>query len=219
MVDFPWRVYQENLMLIGMQGTGKTTMGTRILGQIPNVPRIIVSPINQAAWRPFGAPTDDLNALGRGAHLWTGPTDAATFDKLCTVIMDRIPNVLFVIDDLQEFVKKQSIPAPFNTLVQSGRNRGICSMWLTPAPSLISNYILQSSQHIFAFKMNLESQIEWVERNFFGPDAWLLLPPERRRKRPVIAEMDVFPKYAYLYRYYGHDYNQLSVPPGDGGDP
>lgn len=179
---------------------------------IPRTPRIIVSPINRDSWQGCGAPVDDVRQLGPGAYLWTGANDAHTFDKICTTIMERIPNCVFVIDDVQEYVRKQAIPKPLNTLIQSGRNRGICSIWLSPSPNLISNYILQSAQHIFAFRMNLESQIEWIQKNYFGPDAYLLLPPERRRKATQIQYDGILPPHAYLYRYYAHAENQLYVP-------
>lgn len=217
MINFDWDVHQENLVFLGMQGSGKTTKAGEILAQIPRTHRIIVSPINRKSWRPFGDPVEKISDLGPGAWLWDGPNDVHTFEKICTVIMDRIPNCVLVVDDLQEYVSKQKIPPAFNSLIQSGRNRGICSMWISPSPNLISNYVLQSAQHIFAFKLNLYSQIEWMERNFFGPDAQILIPPERRTKRPTIADLAVFPKYAFLYRSYKMDHNELSLPPGAQG--
>ncbi|MDA8000535.1 MAG: hypothetical protein MPL62_04460 [Alphaproteobacteria bacterium] len=214
MVNFPWTVHQENVLIVGLQGSGKTTQAVKIVQKIPHTPRIIVSPINRQSWMECGEPIDSLDQLGRGAYLWTGANDAATFDKICTIIMDQIPNCVFIVDDIQEYATKYTLPRPLNTLIQSGRNRGICSIWLSPSPNLISNYILQSAQHIFAFRMNMESQIEWIERNYFGPDAYILLPPERRRKKGSIEFEGILPRHAYLYRYYMDDFNQLYVPEG-----
>ena len=125
MVNFEWRVYQENIVILGIMGSGKSTLGTEILNQTRGVPRVIVSPINRETWRAYGAPVDDLKALqGRGAYLWTGDNSIQTFEKICTIILDKIPNCIFIVDDVQEYARKMKIPDAFNTLIQSGRNRG-----------------------------------------------------------------------------------------------
>lgn len=214
-VDFPWQVHQENIAILGMQGTGKTTLGLSLLKMIPSTPRIIISPINRASWYSAGKEITELKQIESGAYLWAGDNSKHTFEKICEIILDKIPNCVVVIDDLQEYVSKQKVPESFNSLIQSGRNRGICSIWLSPAPNLISNFVLQSAQHIYAFRMNLESQIEWLDRNYFGADAWALLPKERRKKEPVtpgLSDIEIFPKYAYLYRYYQHTENQVYLP-------
>lgn len=212
-IKFNWDLHQENIVILGMQGSGKTTLGNQLLDKIPTAPRIIISPANRSSWERYGHPTDKIQDLRHGAFLWTGPNDKDTFDRICDKIYNSIPNCLLVIDDLQEYVSKQKIPECFNRLIQSGRNRGISNLWLSPAPNLISNYVLQSAKHVFAFKMNLESQIEWLERNYLGSDAWLLLPKERRKKKPnLYPDMEVLPQFAYLYRFHADQGNQIHIP-------
>lgn len=214
MVNINWTVYQENIAILGMQGTGKTTLATKILDGIPRVNRIIISPINKQSWLEYGQQIDRFEDLAPGAYLWTGPDDRQAFEKLCSIILDKIPNCVVIVDDIQEYVSKMKIPRPLNSLIQSGRNRGICSIWLSPSPNLVSNFILQSAQHIFSFRMNLDSQIEWLEKNYYGPDAYLLLPPERRRKAPTMQFEGILPKHAYLYRHYMSEANELHIPEG-----
>ena len=44
MIDFNWTVFQQNIAILGMQGSGKTTWAKKILDSVPNSPRLIVSP-------------------------------------------------------------------------------------------------------------------------------------------------------------------------------
>ena len=99
------------------------------------------------------------------------------------------------------------MPDHFNRLIQSGRNRGICGIYISPSPNLVNNYILQSCHHVFAFAMNLHSQIEWLEKNYFGVDAQILIPEDKRTKQPNLK--DDFKKYSYLYRYHANTENHI----------
>jgi hypothetical protein len=110
-------------------------------------------------------------------------------------------DIVLLVDDVHEFCSKQKMPSNFNTLIQSGRNRGICGMYLSPSANLVNNYILQSCQHIFAFKMKLHSQIEWLEKNYFGNDPEILIAKDLRNpKKPIHLDYscDVLPKYSFL---------------------
>lgn len=211
--NFDYTVYQENITILGLQGEGKTTRAHAILDQIPNVPRAVWSPQRPLdLYGEYGDPLEKISDMGRGAHVFTGEFSAANFDKFCARAME-LSNMLLVFDDVHEFCGKQKIPENFARLINSGRNRGLASIFLSPSPNLVNNVILQSSQHIFCFRFNLESQIEWVRKNFFGRDAWILLPRHLRRQEPTIADFDVLPKHAFLYKKIGDLYNQLVIPP------
>ena len=199
-MNFIYDPYQENISILGMQGSGKTTKAKHILATIPRVMRWIWSPQKAVEhYGAFGAPVSDFKDLIPGAYVWNGSYSKSAFDSFCSKAM-TYQNLLIVVDDVHEYVSKQKIPGPFGTLINSGRNKGICGIYLSPSPNLVNNVVLQSSQHIFAFRFNLEAQIEWMQRNYFGDDAWLLLPHHLRRKKPVIADVEMIPKYAHLYR-------------------
>lgn len=192
--------YNENIGIMGMQGSGKTTLAKDILDGLPRMPRIIWSPQRPLdLYGGYGEPIDDLKKLRRGAYLYVGEYGPRQFDQLCDKMM-TLSNMMCVIDDVHEYVKKQQIPENFARLINSGRNRGICSIFLTPSPNLVHNNLLQSCQHVFCFSMRLESQILWLARNFFGPDAYCLLRRPLRRITPTVGnEYDVLPPHSYLY--------------------
>ena len=206
-MEFNWTVFQENIGILGIQGSGKTTRCRNILDSIHNTPRLIISPqkpeINYAG---YGTPINKVSEIEDGkAMLWIGDTSKSTFESICKIVMARCSNMVIVVDDVQEFCTKQKMNPNFNRMIQSGRNRGICGIYLSPSPNLVHNYILQSCQHILSFRMTLESQIEWLEKNFYGNDAQILLPADRRNpKKPttIDCQYDILPKYSFLYRFY-----------------
>lgn len=213
-LDFPYVAYQENILILGMQGSGKTHLARELLASevFYEVPRVIWSPqrptLNYGA---FGRPCADMNEItGRSAQLWTGDFSPATFEKLCGRLMASAFNTLLVIDDVHEQATKHRVKPNFARLLNSGRNRGICCLMITPYPNLVSNTILQAARHRFVFKLDVESQVEWVSRSIAGRDAWLLCPADLRKYEPSQhAEVRVLPPHSFLYRYDGHDRNQI----------
>lgn len=218
-VKFRWTVFQENIGLLGMQGTGKTTNCTNRLDEIPDVPRLIVSP--QKPLENYGSYGEVINKISDirdgAAQVWNGDFSVSTNERICQTLMARCKNMVYVLDDAHEFCTKQKMPPQWGKLLNSGRNRGICGIYLTPAPNLLNNQVLQSCQHIFAYKMMIKTQIEWIRDNYFGDDAEILLPKERRSKnvnfsnalKEMSEKFSILPKYSYLYRYYADEDNQL----------
>jgi len=221
MTNFKWRTHQENVMILGMQGSGKTSLARRLLRTIPTVPRVIWSPqMPMQNYGAFGEPVRDIERIAqfpRAAHVWVGEFGPRQFAAICDTMMSRAQNALLVVDDVHEQVSKQRVPPEFARLVNSGRNRGITSIWITPAPNLVSNNLLQSAHHIFAFPFALEGQVEWLAKNRLGPDAYALLPRQLRRRRPAIgADYDELPPHSYIYHYHASSRAQLHV---EGGGP
>lgn len=201
MIDFNFSPMEEDIGIFGKKGTGKTTRAKMILDLIPNIARIIWSP--QKALENFGGygePVDKIEDLHHGAFIWTGIYNKATFLNFCNKVME-FKNLVLVVDDCHEYVSKQFMPPEFETLVMSGRNRGISGIYLSPFPAQVPNQILGNCTHIFNYQMNLISQIEWVRDNFFGDSAWLLLPKNLRNKMYISNnDIDILPQYAFLYR-------------------
>ena len=211
-LNFDYNPYQENVAIMGLQGEGKTTLAHTILAMIPSIPRVIWSPQRPMhLYGQFGDPMYRVRDMQRAAQVYVGEYSARNFDAYCARVME-LYDIVCVWDDIHEYCGKQRIPENFARIINSGRNRGICSIFISPSPNLVNNIILQSSQHIFCFRFNLESQIEWVRKNYFGRDAWVLLPRHLRREKPTIGERyDVLPKHSYLYKKIGDLANTLIV--------
>lgn len=220
-VKFSWRVHQENIAILGLQGSGKTSLARRILRSIPQVPRVIWSPqMPVQNYGAFGEPVYDAVTISRNpnaAWVWAGEFGPREFSEICRLMMSYMTNVVFVVDDVHERVSKQKIPEQFARLINSGRNRGITSIWITPAPNIVHNVILQSAHHMFAFPFNTEKNIEAIARNYFGDDAYALLPVHLRRRKPSIgANLERLPPHSYIYRHHSDIGTQLYL--GGGGN-
>jgi len=223
-VNFRWRVHQENIAILGMQGSGKTSLARRILRTVPDVPRVIWSPQLPAPnYGQFGEPTADVREIGRDprrAWLWVGEFGPREFDAICRELMAHGTNMLMVVDDAHERVSKHRVPEHFARLVNSGRNRGITSIWITPAPNVVSNQLLQSAHHVFAFAFGTENNIDWIRRNWFGDDAYALLPVQLRRRRPGVgADLERLPPHSYLYKHHASVETRLHLGGGNGPHP
>lgn len=210
---FRYNPFQENVAVLGMQGSGKTSLARRLLDGMPRIHRWIWSPQRPLDhYGAYGEPVNDIGELERGAYVYTGEFGERAFDQFCHAAM-RQHNMVLVIDDVHEYVKKQQIPENFARLINSGRNRGICSIFITPSPNIVHNNVLQSCKHIFTFPCGLESQIKWLATQYYGPDAYVLLPSHLRRIQPSIGlQYDTLPPHSFLYRCYSDTTNTLMVP-------
>lgn len=194
-----WNVHEENVGILGLQGSGKTTLAKNILSCIPNTARLIISPQNPAGlYGNYGEPINKLEQINNNqAMLWTGSTSEEMFARICRQVM-KCSNMIMVVDDCHEFCKKQKMPREWATLINSGRNRGITSIFISPSPNLVHNNVLQSVTHLYSFRFVLESQIEFAKKNFFGDYAYTLMPPQSRPSK--YSHFPEIGKHDYLYR-------------------
>jgi len=204
--------FQENIGLLGMQGSGKTHRGRKILERLPSIPRLIISPQKpEINFERLGNPIEDIPDIKNGgAFLWVGELNSEIHERICDRVMNVCTNFLFVNDDVQEFCKKQKMPPKFERLIGSGRNRGISGMYLSPAPNRVHNTILQALSHIYAFRFNSEGQVKWLADNYFSNDAWLLLQKNLRKKEPFIRpDISFLPKGSFIYKKFTDTETQL----------
>lgn len=195
-----WDIHDQNTSITGMQGSGKTTLAKDILKSIPSTPRLIVSPQNpRKLYGEFGEPINQVRDIQDDqAMLWVGNTLQSTFDRICDQMMN-CHNTLMVVDDAHEFATKQKISDEWKTLIGSGRNQGNTSIFISPAPNLMNNLLLQSSTIMYSFSFALESQIEYAKKNFFGDIAYLLMPimarPLKYQRHPQLNHHDFLSRH------------------------
>lgn len=202
-IDIDIELYQENIGILGMQGTGKTHFARKFLDRYPKVPRLIISP--QKPVQHFGEYGYLINKVSeidnQQAMVWNGDFGMETFKQICNRISNEIENMLFVVDDCHEYCTKQQIIPEWERVIQSKRNDGIFGLYMSPMPNRVNNTILQSLKHIFAFRMASYTQVEWMEREYFHQHAWILLEKDlRKQEPPQYPEVEYLAKGSYIYR-------------------
>ena len=210
--------YQENIAIVGMTGSGKTYLTRKILDMIKDVPRIIWSPqIPTINYAGLGEPVRSLNKLKRGMYIYTGAYNKKNFAEFMRIMM-KLPNTLAVVDDVHEYMTKQSIPKEAETMINSGRNIGVRGIFITPSPQLVHNSVLREATHFFSFRMALaDNALKWLAANRFGADAWCLTKKGLRQKTPTVgAEYEILPDHSYLYHHIKAVDNELHL--GDAPD-
>ena len=83
-------------------------------------------------------------------------------------------NLVLIMDEARiPFLTKQKQLKEFNNIILSGRPRGISCITISSRPASLPNNVLTNAKHVFAFKLNLESDIKFLE-GFLGSDVWIL---------------------------------------------
>ena len=212
---FHWRVLEEDIFITGQKGSGKTTRCKRILDLIkPQFAFWIWSPQRPIEnYGSYGHIVRDVNQLKHGQYIYAG-TDWSdeVFIRFLKKAFTQMRNIVLILDDIHERTTKQSVLKELNNLVLSGRNRGICSVFITTRPGSVPNYILANVSHVFAYKFVLETDAEWLQKNLIGPDAWILLPKDKRTKFLTGPEdIDILPPHSYVYRNESETESQVVI--------
>ena len=210
LVEFNYSPFYENIGILGQQGEGKTQKARTVLDTIPNIPRWIWSPQRPTEhYQGYGTYVSELKDLQHGDFVWTGDFSKTTFLKFISKAFHEMKNLVIVIDDCHEQCTKQAIPPEFEYFILSGRNRGLSGIYISPFPNRVHNSILGSCQHLFAYRFDLQSQIEWMKANFFGDEAWFLVSKEKRRAFNDVNDLTKMPKHSFIYRKNTDEFNQI----------
>lgn len=201
-LEFNFTAYNEDIVIIGMKGSGKTYLANKMLQGFKNL-NVVVYDFNFQFFDSHAVvihTLEDLFSLyeqQKGGHFIFQPFDKSEqmFTKFCEWVFNR-GNCVCMIDEVHQYVSKQRILKAYNDLILSGRPRGISVISISSRPQNLPNNALTNAKHIFAFKLNLESDIVFLE-SWLGAQAWELLPQEQRKKN---QQADMIPEHSFYYR-------------------
>ena len=209
---FNWKPFEEDIFITGKKGEGKTTRCKRILDLIkPTLPYWIWSPQRPVEnYGQYGHVVREINQMQYGQYVYAGNdwSDEAFTQFLRRAMNQR--NLVLVLDDLHERVTKRQIVKELRNLVLSGRNRGISSIYITTTPRSVPNEILGNVSHVFAYPFVMQVDVEWLEKNLLGNDAWILISKDKR-KYFQDTDIDVLPSRSYVYRNQSDYESQIVV--------
>ncbi len=199
-IDFDLKLYYDNIVLTGVTGSGKTERVKRILETVNQIPYWIEDYSNN--FEKYGHLVHEvkdlqygqyvLQANNKGIEMYQEFLKKAFFGAQKGIFND----MMIVHDDIHQYVKKQSVLQELYQVVLSGRNFGLQNIFISTEPQTIPNWILNNTRHVFAYRQQNKSNIEWM-RDFIGLEAWLLLPKDLRYE---LKEEPELPEFSFVYR-------------------
>lgn len=204
--EFNYHVFDDDILIVGTKGEGKTTIAQNIVNSLPHGVTVIVWDFSDRFGNMGHLITEDwkqiLGLLGTIIIIQATDKTKANWLRFCKFIFDNVKNVLVVNDEIHQYLTKQSIEDEHYELVMSGRNKGICSISISTGTTAIPNYVVKNCNHVFAMIHHLPSDVEWLAK-WVGPECWQLLPQDKRRqqnKAKAYWDIENLPKHSYIYR-------------------
>jgi len=201
-LDFDFIAYEEKILIVGASGSGKTYLANTLMKSLNGISVWVYDP-NYQFHSSRAMVFHDLDELlkvydsAKRGHYILQPYDGTehTFRRFNAEAFKR-GNLVLIEDEIHNHLTKMRVLKEFNQVILSGRPRGISVISISSRPASCPNHILSNSKHVFAFKLNLESDVKFLE-GYLGEDVWILLPQDKRHKLKEEAEL---PEHTFFYR-------------------
>lgn len=176
-------------LVIGSSGTGKTTFALRYLLNSKASAVFIFDPIGEFSGR-LGIPAA-RNGFEIQTSLLTGwvcfdPSalfpgdDAEGFNFFCEYayqVSERFPGrKIFVVDEVQSYMKPQSIPAELKELIEKGRKRELEILGMSQRPNEVNGALMNQATEIVSFALGSVNDGSALERQGFSAEELRGLP-------------------------------------------
>ncbi len=200
-INFDWSPFDEDIVIVGGKGTGKSHKLKWILSLISNLPYVVFDYNN--LFSSFGIIARRPTEITKGQIIYQGLDRTQDgFITFCKRIFfgsqsGELSDMVFCVDELHQYYKNKQTAIPeFENIVATARNYGISGIYISTRPATMPNTILTNAQHCFAFALANEGDISWL-RGYIGEMAWLLVPKDKRKK---LKEEKMLTKHSCIYR-------------------
>lgn len=192
MIKLEWNPLKENSIITGASQKGKTHLG-RSLAKLLWLKgyNVIVVDVHRKFTKidPFSIKRNTYDITGKGLEILQ-PFEFTKewFENLCLQIYS-MRNVVFMIDELQNFTDTYVIRGPLKILTENCNNRNIGYMAIFQRPAEIPKFVLNNSTHRFCFYFDLPTDIAYMKK-WIGPEVEKFLAED-------------WPEYYGLYKRQG----------------
>ena len=201
-MDFNFEAYEEKIVIVGASGSGNTYLANTLMKSLNGISVWVYDP-NYQFHSSRAIVFHDLDELlkvydsAKRGHYILQPHDSSehTFRRFNAEAFKR-GNLTLIEDEIHNHLSKQKVLKEFNQVILSGRPRGISVISISSRPASCPNHILSNVKHVFAFKLNLESDVKFLE-GYLGEDVWILMPPDKRSK---LKDQPTLPEHKFFYR-------------------
>jgi len=210
-LNFNFIAYDEKIVIVGASGSGKTYLANEIMKGLNGISVWVFDP-NYQFHSSRAMVFHDLSEMlkvydsAKKGHYILQPHDSSehTFRRFNAEAFKR-GNLVLIEDEIHNWLSKQKVLKEFNQVILSGRPRGISVISISSRPASCPNHILSNVKHVFAFKLNLESDVKFLE-GYLGNDVWILMPPDKRAR---LKDEPALEKYTFFYRDLDLDHGVL----------
>jgi len=210
-LNFNFIAYDEKIVIVGASGSGKTYLANQIMKGLNGISVWVHDPnyqFHSSRAMVFHDLTEMLkvyDSAKRGHYiLQPHQNDENTFRRFNAEAFKR-GNLVLIEDEIHNWLTKQRVLKEFNQVILSGRPRGISVISISSRPASCPNNILSNSKHVFAFKLNLESDVKFLE-GYLGNDVWILMPPDKRAR---LKDEPALEEHTFFYRDMDLDHGVL----------
>ena len=201
-LDFDFVAYDQDICILGSKGSGKSYLANSIMKSLNGI-SVWVYDFNFQFHSSRAMVFHDMNELlkvydsAKRGHYILQPYDNSdnTYRRFCSEGFKR-GNLCLFMDEAHAFLTKLKQLKEFNNIILSGRPRGISCITISSRPASLPNNVLTNAKHVFAFKLNLESDIKFLE-GYLGDDVWILMPKDKRHK---LRDEPELPEHTFFYR-------------------
>jgi len=211
-IDFDFQIFEHNMVMVGGTGEGKTELTWELLGFLldeePDIDWWIWDYSDK--FSNWGKVVHEIEDLHRGRYvIQANDKSLENFKRFCNRLHFGAQDGLYnnthlVVDEVHQYLNKQSNLQELMNIVLSDRNKGVTGFYIATMPQSIPNWILNNVKHVISMRQEVSSNIEWL-RNYIGREAWLLLAEDARGKMPKdipeeIRNYPQLPSHSYIYR-------------------
>ena len=210
-LDFRFEAYDQDICIVGAKGSGKSYLANVLLKSLNGI-SVWVYDFNSQFHSSRAMVFHDLSEMlevydsAKRGHYILQPhiNDENTFRRFCAEGFKR-GNLVLIMDEIHTWLTKQKQNTEFNRIILSGRPRGISCVSISSRPASCPNHVLSNAKHVFAFKLNLESDLKFLE-SYLGHDVWIVMPKDKRAR---LKDEDELPEHTFFYRDMDKDHGVI----------
>ena len=200
--DFSFVAYNEDIAICGAKGSGKSYLANTLLQSFHGI-NVWVWDLNHQFHDSRSMVCHSLTELletwkmaKKGKYILQDYDKSEEQFKKFLHAAYQTGNVVIILDELHAYVTKMKMMKEYNDLVLSGRPRGISVISISTRPASLPNNALTNCKHVFTFRLNLESDVKFLE-GWLGPEVWQVVQKNKRMKHQELEEV---PEHSFYYR-------------------
>lgn len=171
LVQLVWNPYKENVCIMGASQEGKTELAKKLSKMLVHYGfNVIICDVHRKFTEldPLCVKHALMDIRGQGLEI-IQPFEVTLrwFEDLCAVVYS-LRNVVFVPDELHNFASKFRSAKNLELLARNCNNRNIGYMAIFQRPAEIPNFILSNANHLFCFRLDLPTDIDYLKKAWFG---------------------------------------------------